>query len=269
MPIESQPLKQVKITRKSSRSVFALVNSQYKVWIRDLGTDNFMFTCSCDQWSIDVGNGKTNYCNHYLAVIAKLLLEKKVKDSTKINLLDEQGVIKVNEYKTILREISQNNALENAQLIEEGKTFLCPYCTDLLDTEIFRDPLQSMFIKQIKSLPRGYIINGIGRCNRCGVLLARIKKIPIELSSLTCPSCGKNYFKAVINETKKLPHGYEFSIELICRERNCSWKKNLKSGIMTVGTILNKLKKIKVSQTGLELEMKDASVSENSNKSKA
>jgi len=259
MSIDSRPITGVRITRQTSRSVFAQVNRRYQVWIHDLGNDSFRYSCSCHQWSTDVENGRLSYCPHYLAVIAKLKLDRKIQDNTKINLVDEEGISKINKYMTALLETRKVISKNNQFLLNQGKIFLCEYCKKLPRDEInvSLDLPNPLYIKEIRQTTGGFIVKGIGRCIRCGKVLNIVNKIPFELSGLKCPNCGKNDFTVTINETKRCPEGYEFSVSLQCNTRSCSWKKALKTSIQSVNSIFNKVKRIKITPESFEFEAKD------------
>jgi hypothetical protein len=259
MSTDSEPITSVKINRQTEKAIFAQVNNTYQVWINNMGTDKFQYSCSCKQWANDFENGHLRYCSHFLAVIAKLELVDRIADETQINLIDEEGSKRIIEYKKVLLEIRKRRSEKNQLLISQGKMLLCDYCKRLPGEEICNPPNtpRPLYINEIKPFARGLIIRGTGPCLRCGKILKIANKVSFELSSdLRCPNCGKNDFKISLMNAKRVNNGYKFSVQLHCNNRKCNWSKTIKSNIQSIYNLISKVKRVKVSTNGFEIEAK-------------
>jgi hypothetical protein len=91
----------------------------------------------------------------------------------------------------------------------------------------------SVALKHVESLPTGWIAQGqVTHCPMCAAAARAIRQeIPILASEFRCPTCDKleklDYRISRVSETKDHGAGYEFEVEITCKD--CSRKRTLRN----------------------------------------
>ena len=246
--------RKVKINRISHKSVFAIVEDMYPVWIQGIGSDHLRYSCSCKDWAQNMETGCKSLCSHYYAVVAKLIIEGKLSKEH-ITSIEEKQLIE--SYIKRISEFEKSNQMVNLRHLKAGKIVLCDYCKHIPIKNIVAgiELSNPYHISEVKESSKGFIVTGTARCVKCGKLEKVVNKISIELAYLKCPVCGKDNLKASLMKANNLSDGYKFSIVLSCKDRSCVWKKALVSKGHSAYSLLRRLKVLNITKDGVEVEL--------------
>lgn len=141
-----------------------------------------------------------------------------------------------------------------SEAAKHGLAPACPECSGVLRRE---GPYEAPYsIHALNRTKGGFTLIGNmnrGHCSYCGAVIHAIKyMVEVELKELTC-ECGSTEFAEVIRSVKtskkKLDSRWEFQVDI-----NCAACKNKRAIARLVDFF--RLKRIKVSATGVDLTMK-------------